>query len=90
MRHTSGTAHRSELAFDAARAFEPLPEDLTHCATVDPHDKTLETEITDEMISEAISAMDEDSAYPYRGVAGGAMARPFRTADIIPFPRRLR
>lgn len=69
----------------AAHAFEPLPEELTRSSLVDPHDETLETEITEEMVSLALEAIESEQIWPYAGDRA-LVAQPVRTAKILRFP----
>ena len=66
-------------------ALAPLPAEVTHGSLVDPHDDTLETEITEEMVSLALEAMDDQQIWPY-AADRGLIAQPVRTAQIIRFP----
>ena len=77
------------------RAPEPLlPPSRTLFALVDA-DGGSETEITDEMVREALDALDCEAVTPYRDgarpVASAVEASPARrSAEIIPFPGRRR
>jgi len=67
--------------------FEPLPDDIA-CAClveVDPHDETLEIEITEEMVNLALDAVEDEQTWPYTPDRG-FVARPYRQARIIRFP----
>lgn len=67
---------------------EPLlPPGTTLFALVDPGDGdgAREVEITDEMVRAALDSLDCEAVTPYRDGAR-PVARPVRTAEIIPFP----
>ena len=82
---TSHSRRISAAARAQAPAFEPLPEDVTRSSLIDPHDETLETEITEEMISLALEAIESEQVWPYASDRT-VVAQPVRTAQIIRFP----
>ena len=77
------------------RAPEPLlPPGATLFALVDPcegpgAEGAREIEVTDEMVRAALDSLDCEAVTPYRDGAR-PVARPVRTAEIIPFPVRRR
>jgi len=74
-------------ALSAPSAFEPLPEEIT-CSLLldaDPHDETLEIEITEDMVNLALEAVDDEQVWPY-AADRRLVARPYRQARILRFP----
>ena len=83
---------------------EPLlPPAVTLFALVDPGDGSIggpdggpgagarEIEVTDDMVRAALDCLDCEAVTPYRDGARSVarpVARPVRTAEIIPFPGR--
>lgn len=59
---------------------------VAYSAIVDPHDETIETEITEEMISLALEAIEKEQVWPFRGDVPMVARKPRPTADIIRFP----
>jgi len=89
----SDTSHhpvaRAAGSASRARAFRSNVESVPHhiaCASlVDPHDETLEIEITEDMVNLALEAVDGEQVWPY-AADPGLVARPCRCAQIIRFP----
>ena len=83
-------------ATEAPRPLLPeplLPPGMTLFALVDPGahpaDGAREIEVTDDMVRAALDCLDCEAVTPYRDGAR-PVARPVRSAEIIPFPGRRR
>ncbi len=59
---------------------------VAYAAIVDPHDETIEVEITEEMISLALEAVESEQVWPFCGDVPMVARAPRPSAEIIRFP----
>ena len=59
---------------------------VAYAAVVDPNDETIETEITEEMISLALEAIESEQVWPFCSDVPMVARAPRPSAEIIPFP----
>lgn len=90
---SSYTAHQDAHHASVASRIAPpgasnttLQSSIAYAAIVDPHDETIETEITEEMISLALEAVENEQIWPFCGAVPMVASAPRPSADIIRFP----
>ncbi len=59
---------------------------VAYSALVDPNDETIETEITEEMISSALEAVENEQVWPFCSDVPMVARTPRPTAEVIRFP----
>ena len=83
---TSNATESNSVMANSQGSTASVHHPVAYSAVVDPNDETIETEITDEMISLALEAVEHEQIWPFCGDVPVVAREPRPSAEIIRFP----